>query len=62
MRLHLLDDLPFVIVTISHRGTSVDVPSVLGFDLGGILGMDFLFAAGAILNLRELTLEFAPDR
>ncbi len=129
MRLHLLDDLPFVTLTISHRGASVDVPNVLvdtgsastivnadiagtigifpeptdrlrtlrgvggrevvfarpldrvalgdrgvhrfeveigamdyGFDLGGILGMDFLLAAGAILNLRDLTLEFAPDR
>lgn len=29
-----------------------------GFDIGGILGMDFLSAAGAVLNLRALTLEF----
>lgn len=30
-----------------------------GFEIGGILGMDFLRAAGATINLRELTLEFA---
>ncbi len=29
-----------------------------GFDLNGILGMDFLTRAGAIINLRALTLEF----
>ncbi len=29
-----------------------------GFDLNGILGMDFLTQAGAVINLRELTLEF----
>ncbi len=29
-----------------------------GFDLNGILGMDFLRQAGTIINLRELTLEF----
>ena len=28
-----------------------------GFDIGGILGMDFLRGAGAVLNLRDLTLE-----
>jgi hypothetical protein len=28
------------------------------FDLNGILGMDFLTRAGAIINLRDLTLEF----
>ncbi len=30
-----------------------------GFELNGILGMDFLTQAGAIINLRDLTLEFA---
>jgi predicted aspartyl protease len=30
-----------------------------GFQLGGILGMDFLRAAGAILDLGALTIEFA---
>ena len=29
-----------------------------GFDLNGILGMDFLTQAGAIISLRDLTLEF----
>jgi hypothetical protein len=30
-----------------------------GFDIGGILGMDFLRGAGAILNLRDLTFELS---
>ena len=30
-----------------------------GFDIGGILGMDFLRATGAVLDLRNLTLAFA---
>ncbi len=30
-----------------------------GFDLDGILGMDFLTRAGAIINLRDLRLDFA---
>jgi len=30
-----------------------------GFDLGGILGMDFLRASGAIIDLQNLTLTFA---
>lgn len=29
-----------------------------GFDINGILGMDFLTQAGAIINLRELQIEF----
>ncbi len=29
-----------------------------GFEIGGILGMDFLRAAGAVIDLRNLTLEF----
>jgi hypothetical protein len=28
-----------------------------GFDINGILGMDFLMKAGAIINLRDLRLE-----
>jgi len=35
-----------------------------GFEIQGILGMDFLLQAGAIINLRDLSLEFpseAPD-
>jgi predicted aspartyl protease len=30
-----------------------------GFELNGILGMDFLTQAGAIINLHDLTLDFA---
>jgi hypothetical protein len=124
MQLIIRDELPFVTVTIVHRGASVGAVSMLvdsgsastilsadvaagigivpqlgdrlrrlrgvgghevvftrrvdrieaggsgldgfeleigameyGFDIGGILGMDFLLGAGAILNLRHLTLE-----
>ena len=30
-----------------------------GFDINGIIGMDLLTRLGAILNLREMTIEFA---
>ena len=30
-----------------------------GFEINGILGMDFLTQAGAIINLREMQIEFA---
>ncbi len=30
-----------------------------GFEINGILGMDFLTQTGAIINLRELQIEFA---
>jgi predicted aspartyl protease len=30
-----------------------------GFDINGILGMDFLIKTGAIINLRELRIDFA---
>jgi len=30
-----------------------------GFEINGILGMDFLTQAGAVINLRELQIEFA---
>ena len=30
-----------------------------GFDINGILGMDFLRQSGAIINLRDLTIDFA---
>ena len=30
-----------------------------GFEINGILGMDFLLCAGAIINLRAKSLEFA---
>jgi hypothetical protein len=29
-----------------------------GFEIGGIVGMDFLSEAGAVLDLGSLTLEF----
>jgi predicted aspartyl protease len=32
-----------------------------GFAMHGILGMDFLTRAGAIINLREMTIAFAID-
>jgi len=32
-----------------------------GFEMHGILGMDFLTRAGAIINLREMTIAFAID-
>lgn len=32
-----------------------------GFEINGILGMDFLLRAGAVLNLRELSLEFSDE-
>jgi len=30
-----------------------------GFEINGILGMDFLLQAGAIINLRDMKIEFA---
>ena len=30
-----------------------------GFEMGGILGIDFLRAAGAVIDLGRLTIEFA---
>jgi hypothetical protein len=126
MQLMLQDDLPFVQVTLTYRGKTVNVDQVLldtgsassvlaarvvapidilpemtdtvytvrgiggteavftrqiesitieartitdfeievggmnyGFDIDGILGMDFLTRAGAIVNLRDLRLDFA---
>ncbi len=32
-----------------------------GFEINGILGMDFLTRTGAIINLRELSIEFSDD-
>ncbi len=32
-----------------------------GFEINGILGMDFLRRAGAIINLRELRIDFTID-
>jgi predicted aspartyl protease len=126
MRLTLCDELPFITVTVTNRGATVQVPDMLidtgsastllnadiasrlgivpeptdrlrtlrgvggrevvftrqidrldvgsrgvegfeveiggmdyGFSISGILGMDFLTSTGAILNLRDLTLDFA---
>jgi len=30
-----------------------------GFEIGGILGMDFLTQAGAVIDLRQMTIEFS---
>lgn len=121
----LKDSLPFVTVTITHNGKTVDIPDVLvdtgsastilaadrlaaidiepsaedilhtirgvggievvylrqvdglqvgecriadleievggmdyGFDINGILGMDFLVVSGAIINMREMRIDF----
>lgn len=32
-----------------------------GFEINGILGMDFLLGTGAIINLREMRIEFAGE-
>lgn len=128
MQLTLNDDLPFITLTVTYQGQTVDIPDVLvdtgsgstilsadwlaqigivpqpddllhmirgvggtevvftrqvealqldgqllaqfqievggmdyGFEINGILGMDALTLAGAILNLRDLTLEFAAQ-
>ena len=45
--------------THALAGFEIEVGSMnYGFDLNGILGMDFLTRAGAIVNLQHLTLEF----
>jgi len=51
MQLTLKDDLPFTRVTVAYRGAALTI---------AILGMDFLTRAGAIINLRDLHLDFAP--
>ncbi len=33
-----------------------------GFDIFGILGMDFLTQSGAVINLKSKTIEFGPGR
>jgi len=126
MQLSLRDDLPFVTLTATYGGNSMDIPSVLvdtgsastilaadrvasihiypepgdrlytirgvggsevvftrlidrlqvgesglwnfefevggmdyGFEIGGILGMDFLRRAGAAIDLRQMIIDFA---
>ena len=47
------------VATKALANFEIEVGSVdYGFDLNGILGMDFLIQAGAMINLRDLTLEF----
>ena len=44
----------------SQRDFEIEVGGMdYGFELGGILGMDFLLASGAQIDLKRLTLEFA---
>ena len=45
-----------------HRLTNFEIEvggMDYGFEMHGILGMDFLTQAGAIINLREMTIAFA---
>lgn len=43
----------------TYRGLEIEVGGMdYGFDIHGILGMDFLLAAGARIDLQQLTLEF----
>ena len=72
MRLILRDDLIFAEVTVTYQEHSVDVPDVVvdtgsattilsmdyGFTVHGILGMDFLLLAQAVIDLGALTLAF----
>jgi predicted aspartyl protease len=126
MRVALKDNLPFITLTITYKGESIDIPNILidtgsgttilaadivsainvtpspedilytiqgvggnevvfsrtvdflkvgeqtladfeieiggmdyGFEINGILGMDFLICAGAIINLQSMDLQFA---
>jgi len=71
MQLTLKDDLPFTRVKVAYRGAEIEISDVLvdtgsattiladyGFEINGILGMDFLLQTGAIINLRDLSLDF----
>lgn len=66
MRLTLRDDLPFnrqidrlAVGTNGLDRFEVEIGEMdYGFEIGGILGMDFLRVAGAVIDLRRLTLEF----
>ena len=69
MRLQLRDNLPFVVFTRKidelKTGTfrihqfEIEVGGMdYGFDIQGILGMDFLIAAGAQIDLKKLRIEF----
>ncbi len=41
-------------------GVEIEIGGVdYGFEINGILGMDFMLQAGAIINLRDLSIEFS---
>lgn len=45
--------------TFTFRDFEIEVGGMdYGFDIGGILGMDFLLASGAQIDLKRLTIEF----
>jgi hypothetical protein len=59
------------VFTLQIEGVSIEAQTITdfeievggmnyGFDIDGILGMDFLTRAGAVINLRDLSLDFAP--
>jgi len=51
----LEDSLPYFLL----RNNSIEVGGMdYGFEMHGILGMDFLTQAGAMINLREMTIAF----
>ena len=55
MQLTLRDDLILV------QGFEIEIGGIdVAFDINGILGLDFLLRAGAIINLDILQLEFSP--
>ncbi|HET9620853.1 MAG TPA: hypothetical protein VFP84_05790 [Kofleriaceae bacterium] len=44
----------------SLEGFEVEIGEMdYGFEIGGILGMDFLRAAGAVIDLRSLSIAFS---
>jgi hypothetical protein len=52
----------FMVGERSVEGFEVEVGAIdVGFDINGILGMDFLLAVGAIINLRTLELHFSGE-
>ncbi|GAB4398787.1 MAG: hypothetical protein OHK0052_21980 [Anaerolineales bacterium] len=52
MQLFLKDDLPYFEIEVGGMD--------YGFDMNGILGMDFLLGIGAILDLSQLQITFNP--
>lgn len=53
-------------LSIGHREVTdfeIEVGGMdYGFEIQGILGMDFLLRAGAIINLRDLSLDFSETQ